>query len=52
MIAAVAPPGTPIINKGINVPEVTPLFEDSGAIKPSGCPVPYNSGVLEKFFDC
>ena len=40
IIAAVAPPGTPIINRGIKVPEVTPLLEDSGAIRPSGWPVP------------
>ena len=52
MIAAVAPPGIPMISNGINVPEVTPLFADSGAIKPSGWPVPYFSGVFDKNRDC
>ena len=40
MIAAVAPPGMPITSNGTNVPDVTPLFADSGAISPSICPVP------------
>ena len=38
--AAVLPPGTPSAIIGTSVPEVTPLFADSGAITPSGIPVP------------
>jgi len=52
MIAAVAPPGIPSTSSGTSVPEVTPLLALSGAIRPSGCPVPYSSGVFETDLDC
>jgi len=38
--AAVLPPGTPSARVGTRVPEVTPLLADSGAMTPSGIPLP------------
>ena len=40
MTAAVLPPGTPSAIIGTSVPDVTPLLAASGAITPSGVPVP------------
>ena len=49
MMAAVTSPGMPSAIMVISAPPSTALFELSGAMMPSGVPLPNSSGVLEAF---
>ena len=50
MTAVVTSPGMPSAIRTISAPPSTALLELSGAMMPSGVPVPNFSGVFDAFF--